>query len=148
MMKLLYEVIGMEDNCIFCKIIAGQIPAANVYEDDHVLAFLDISQVTEGHTLVIPKKHVENIFTCTDDVANTIFQSVPKIARALQETFPLKGLNVLNNNQPLAGQSVFHYHLHLLPRYGTDDGFGVHWTPQSYVEGLDALAAQIRSNVK
>ena len=104
--------------CIFCKIIKKEIPAHIVYEDDDVLAFLDISQVTEGHTLVIPKKHIPNIYALEEE-ATTLFKAVPKIARALRDTFNPIGLNMINNNdRPL--QSVFHFHVHLIPRYEND----------------------------
>ena len=95
------------DNCIFCKIISGEIPSSKVYEDDKVLAFLDISQATKGHTLVIPKEHVRNILEMSAETAETVFSRVPKIA---------------NNNEEVAGQTVFHAHIHLVPRYGADDG--------------------------
>ncbi|KYD06781.1 hypothetical protein B4119_0566 [Parageobacillus caldoxylosilyticus] len=114
-------------DCIFCKIVNGDIPAAKVYEDEHVLAFLDISQVTKGHTLVIPKVHKENIFELTPDVASHVFTVVPKIANAIKKQFAPIGLNLLNNNGEQAGQTVFHYHVHLIPRYGKGDGFGAVW---------------------
>ncbi|MDQ0816382.1 histidine triad (HIT) family protein [Bacillus pumilus] len=114
-------------NCIFCKIIDGDIPCAKVYEDEHVLAFLDISQVTKGHTLVIPKIHKENIYEMTPEVSNQYFQAIPKIARAIKQEFEPIGLNLLNNNGEKAGQSVFHYHMHIIPRYGKGDGFGAVW---------------------
>ncbi|KMK75690.1 HIT family protein [Alkalihalobacillus pseudalcaliphilus] len=116
-----------DPNCIFCKIINKEIPSATVYEDEDVLAFIDISQVTEGHTLVIPKAHQKDVFELTPDVSSKLFQTVPKIANALKKTFKLEGLNIVNNNGDLAGQTVFHYHLHLLPRYGKGDGFGAVW---------------------
>lgn len=104
--------------CLFCKIIDKEIPAHVVYEDENVLAFLDISQVTEGHTLVIPKKHVQNIYELEEE-ATSLFRAVPKIARALRDTFQPIGLNMINNNdRPL--QSVFHFHVHLIPRYEND----------------------------
>jgi len=104
--------------CLFCKIIDKEIPAHVVYEDENVLAFLDISQVTEGHTLVIPKKHVQNIYELEEE-ATSLFRAVPKIARALRDTFHPIGLNMINNNdRPL--QSVFHFHVHLIPRYEND----------------------------
>lgn len=115
------------ENCIFCKIIAGEIPSAKVYEDEHVLAFLDISQVTKGHTLVIPKTHIENVYEFTDELAKQYFHAVPKIARAIRDEFEPIGLNTLNNNGEKAGQSVFHYHMHIIPRYGKGDGFGAVW---------------------
>jgi histidine triad (HIT) family protein len=114
-------------DCIFCKIINGKIPSAKVFENEHVLAFLDISQVTKGHTLVIPKVHKENIFKLTPEIARNIFEVVPKIANALKTEFNPVGLNTVNNNGEEAGQSVFHFHLHLIPRYGKGDGFGAVW---------------------
>ena len=111
------------NDCIFCKIIEGEIPSYKIYEDDQVLAFLDISQLTKGHTLVIPKVHNENIFDMSEETARDVFAAVPAIARALEKAFQPKGLNILNNNGKFAGQEVFHYHLHLIPRYDEDDGF-------------------------
>lgn len=110
-------------DCIFCKIINGEIPSAKVYEDEHVYAFLDISQVTKGHTLIIPKEHKENVFELTSDQAARLFEVVPKIAQAIKKEFQVEGLNILNNNGAVAGQTVFHSHIHLLPRYGKEDGF-------------------------
>ncbi|MCF6136184.1 HIT family protein [Pseudalkalibacillus berkeleyi] len=115
------------DNCIFCKIVNGDIPAAKVYEDEHVLAFLDISQVTKGHTLVIPKDHHKNLYELPEDVAEKVFSVVPKIANSIKNAYEPIGLNLLNNNEEPAGQSVFHYHVHILPRYGKGDGFGAVW---------------------
>ena len=114
-------------DCIFCKIVKGEIPAAKVFENEHVLAFMDISQVTKGHTLVIPKVHKENLFELTPEMASNIFEVVPKIANALKTEFNPIGLNAINNNGEKAGQSVFHFHLHLIPRYGSGDGFGAVW---------------------
>ncbi|MBM7647609.1 histidine triad (HIT) family protein [Bacillus ectoiniformans] len=110
-------------DCIFCKIINGDIPSAKVYEDEYVYAFLDISQVTKGHTLVIPKVHKENIFELPSDLASHLFKAVPEIANAIKKAFNPAGLNILNNNGAVAGQTVFHYHVHLLPRYGEEDAF-------------------------
>ncbi|BBW97293.1 MULTISPECIES: HIT family protein [Geobacillus] len=138
------------DNCIFCRIVNGELPAAKVYEDEHVLAFLDISQVTKGHTLVIPKVHTENVFTLTSDVAGRLFSVVPAIANALKHAFSPVGLNVLNNNGEQAGQTVFHYHLHLIPRYGKGDGFGAVWKSHAsdYTPAdLQTIAAAIREQL-
>lgn len=110
-------------DCIFCKIINGEIPSAKVYEDEEVYAFLDISQVTKGHTLLIPKNHKKNIFEFSQEEASRLFQRVPIIAEALKEAYNPEGLNILNNNGETAGQTVFHYHIHLIPRYGLEDGF-------------------------
>lgn len=111
-------------DCIFCKIVAGEIPSYTVYEDDVVKAFLDISQGTSGHTLVIPKKHVPDLFAYDEDLAAAVFSRIPKIARAVKNSNPaIKGMNVINNNGKVAYQSVFHSHIHLIPRYSDDDDF-------------------------
>ena len=114
-------------DCIFCKIVNGDIPAAKVFENEYVFAFLDISQVTKGHTLVIPKVHKENLFELTPDIAKNLFESVPAIAKALKKEYQPLGLNLVNNNGDAAGQTVYHFHMHLIPRYGQGDGFGAVW---------------------
>lgn len=141
----------MGENCIFCKIIHGDIPAAKVFENEHVLAFLDISQVTKGHTLVIPKLHQQDIFELKPDTAKELFSVVPKIANAIKEAYDPIGLNILNNNGKPAGQAVFHYHLHLIPRFGKGDGFGAVWKDHSneYTnENLQQIAKEIVSSIK
>jgi histidine triad (HIT) family protein len=133
------------DSCIFCKIVAGTIPSYKVYEDDQVLAFLDITQVTKGHTLVIPKQHVEDVFALSAELASTIYRQVPHIANQLNDAFHPIGMNIINNNQaPL--QSVFHYHIHLIPRY-EHDGFTLsfHSTSPSK-EDLTTTLQNILSN--
>jgi histidine triad (HIT) family protein len=135
-----------DQDCIFCKIIAGDIPSAKVYEDEHVYAFLDISQVTKGHTLIIPKDHVKDIFELPEETAANLYRAVPGVAKALNKAFEPNGLNVLNNNKKPAGQSVFHYHLHLLPRYGKEDGFQPTWADNSgdySSEKLSSLSEEI-----
>ncbi|HFI0403200.1 TPA: HIT family protein [Streptococcus suis] len=115
-------------DCIFCKIVAGEIPASKVYEDDQVLAFLDITQVTKGHTLVIPKKHYRNVLDMDAEVAGKIFSVVPALARQLKEKLGASGLNIVNNNEEVAGQTVFHTHIHLLPRFDKNDGLDIQFT--------------------
>ena len=138
-------------DCIFCKIINGEIPSTKVFENEHVLAFLDISQVTKGHTLVIPKVHKENLFELTPEIAKELFSVVPEIARAIKQEFNPIGLNSLNNNGEAAGQSVFHYHMHLIPRYGEGDGFGAVWkthTSEYTQEDLKNIADSIAQHIK
>lgn len=121
----------MED-CIFCKIIDGEIPSYTVYEDDVVKAFLDISQNTPGHTLVVPKKHVKDIFEYDSELAAAVFSRLPKIARAIRDSnSDIKGMNILNNNGSVAYQSVFHSHIHLIPRYSDKDDFGITFSDNS-----------------
>lgn len=137
-------------DCIFCKIINGEIPSAKVYEDEDVYAFLDISQNTKGHTLVIPKEHSKNIYETDEKVAAKVFSQVPKIANAIREAFQPAGINILNNNEAPAGQSVFHLHLHLIPRYDETDGFGLKWiTHEDDYSGEDLadLAKAINKNI-
>lgn len=148
-MKIGKDGLSMSD-CIFCKIINGEIPSAKVYEDENVMAFLDISQVTKGHTLVIPKTHQANIYELTPDVANKLFSVVPKIANAMKKAYNPIGLNLLNNNGESAGQSVFHYHVHLIPRYGDGDGFGAVWKTHEKdysQDDLQNIAKTIGNNI-
>lgn len=139
------------NDCIFCKIINGDIPAAKVYEDDDVFAFLDLSQVTKGHTLVIPKVHKENIFDLTPEVASKLFEKVPLISKAIKKQYEPIGFNLLNNNGKPAGQSVFHFHLHLIPRYGNRDGFDALWKTHEddYTSAdLQQIAEEISQHIK
>ena len=108
--------------CVFCKIIRGEFNSSKIYEDDKVLAILDLSQATYGHTLVMPKAHYENIFDLDEEVAKHLFSVLKLISNHYQKTIPnIKGINLLNNNGKAAGQTVMHYHMHILPRYSYDD---------------------------
>jgi len=139
------------EDCIFCKIIEGELPSAKVYEDDHVYAFLDISQVTKGHTLIIPKVHTKNIYETPPEVAEELFARVPKLANAIKKTYNPIGMNLLNNNEKPADQSVFHLHIHLIPRYGEDDGYSSNWITHSEdydTESLQTMAQNIAKNTE
>ncbi len=106
-------------SCVFCSILNGDIPSYKIYEDENVLAILDISQATKGHTIVISKQHFKNLYDINEELAGNIFKVVPKIANAIKNAFNPIGLNVLvNTEKPL--QSVFHFHLHIIPRYYQD----------------------------
>ncbi|EFQ57138.1 HIT family protein [Streptococcus downei] len=136
-------------DCIFCKIIAGEIPSSKIYEDEKVLAFLDISQTTKGHTLVIPKEHVRNMLEMSDQTAADVFARLPKLARAIKTATGAKGLNILNNNEEVAGQTVFHAHIHIIPRYSDQDEVGITFTEhEPDFEALGQLAQAIASEVK
>ncbi|WP_243291454.1 HIT family protein [Bacillus sp. FJAT-47783] len=137
-------------DCIFCKIVEGEIPAAKVYEDEHVMAFMDIMQVTKGHTLVIPKVHKQDVFELTPELSRHLFEVVTKVAKSIKETFHPEGLNIVNNNGKEAGQTVFHYHMHIVPRYGKGDGFGVVWkshAEQYTFDDLQQLASSINEKL-
>jgi len=137
----------MNDNCIFCKIAAGQIPSATVYEDDDFRAILDIAPAHKGHTIILPKKHADNIFSLDDEVAAKVFPVAKKVAQAVKDTLGCDGVNILQNNGTAAGQSVFHLHVHVVPRY-EGDGILPVWPQGSYEDGEAALlAARIRANI-
>lgn len=142
----------MADNCIFCKIINGEIPSTTIYEDEDVKAFLDISQATPGHTLLVPKKHVENIFEYDDELAQKVLTKIPMIARAVRNFDPeIKGLNIVNNNGEVAYQSVFHSHIHFIPRYTADEGFAMDFVDNSENydgEQLEEIAVKIRAELE
>lgn len=113
---------------IFSKIIDGEIPSFKVYENDYVYAFLDISQVSKGHTLLIPKKASPNIYETDPETMKHIAEALPIVANAIKKAFNPDGLNIIQNNGEYASQSVFHIHFHLIPRYKEDiDGFGYIW---------------------
>lgn len=133
-------------SCIFCKIINGEIPCYKVYEDDNILAFLDITQTTIGHTLVIPKTHVENIFEWTSDISSQLSNVLPKVAHLLKSAFPnMKGLNMVSNNGEMAYQTVFHSHIHLIPRYTPEDAFSMTFnTDMATIEQLTKVFEQIK----
>ncbi|HLQ86971.1 HIT family protein [Enterococcus cecorum] len=139
----------MED-CIFCKIINGEIPSYKIYEDEVVYAFLDITQVTPGHTLVVPKKHAKDIFEYDEELASQVFARIPKIARALEKAYPdMQGLNIINNNREVAYQSVFHSHIHLIPRFSPHDDFSMHFgihQDQYNPTLMEAIAKRIRES--
>lgn len=141
----------MQD-CIFCKIINNEIPSMTVYEDDDVKAFLDISQATPGHTLVVPKKHVADMFEYDEELASKVFSRIPKIARAIKAFDPdIQGLNIVNNNGEVAYQTVFHSHIHLIPRYSTKDGFNMKFADNSSnyeTSDLEEIAQKISQNIE
>ena len=109
------------NDCIFCKIIAGEIPSTAVYEDDNVFAFLDITPVNPGHTLVVPKKHSTNVLDTDDETLASLFPAVKQVAHAVKKGMEAEGINIHINNGSAAGQVVPHLHLHIIPRYA-DDG--------------------------
>ena len=116
--------------CIFCKIIDGEIPSSTVYEDDKVKCILDLSQAGVGHTLVIPKKHYANVLEIDEEEFGYAMKIAKKIAIALKKTFNCDGINILNNCGEAAGQTVFHLHIHVIPRF-FNDTVDVKWVDHS-----------------
>lgn len=126
--------------CIFCKIVEGSIPSYTIYEDETVKAFLDISQVTKGHTLVISKKHYENFLTCDVEDMKKVMETAQKLGNELMVKLNAKGMNVLTNINEVAGQSVFHFHVHLIPRYDENDACQIHFNESEKVNFEEILS--------
>ncbi len=130
---------------IFTKIIRGEIPCHKVYEDEHVLAFLDINPLSKGHTLVIPKEAAPTLDQLSDEAAAAVGRVLPRICRAVKEVTGVTAYNVLENNEPMAHQAVFHVHFHIIPKPDADSGLGIRW-PAGNLEGEAgaALAESLR----
>ena len=118
----------VDANCIFCKIAGGEIPSTTVYEDEQFRVFLDLSPATKGHALIVPKQHYANIFEIDEAVLRDLIALAKKVATGMKEALNCDGINIIQNNGPAAGQSVFHFHLHVIPRY-EGDGQKMLWTP-------------------
>jgi histidine triad (HIT) family protein len=131
-------------DCVFCKIMAKQIPASVVHEDEHTLAFMDLGQVNPGHVLVAVKAHAENIYALDDTQAAALFRSVARAARAIRAAFSPEGLSVYQANGKAAGQTVFHLHVHLVPRH-ENDGMNLTWPVKNPArDKLEEYAAKLR----
>ena len=131
---------------MFCKIARREAQASHVYEDAEVIAFLDARPVNEGHTLVVPKKHYENIFEIPDEELGNLFRIVKKVASAVLNAERADGIRIVQNNGSAARQNIFHFHVHIIPEY---EAQGSHWhrkTPQQ--DELDEVAAKIRRNIR
>ena len=134
-------------NCVFCRIVAKEIPATVVHEDEHTLAFMDIGQVNPGHVLVALKKHAENIFALDEAQAAAVFGAAAKVARAIRGAFEPQGLSVYQANGAAAGQTVLHLHIHLVPRY-EGDGMALTWPVKNPPrEKLTEYAEKIRAKL-
>lgn len=132
-------------DCVFCNIVAGKIPAAKVHEDEWTLAFMDIGEVNPGHVLVAVKPHVENIYGLDDRQAAAVLQTAARVARAVKTVYSPGGLNLYQANGPAAGQTVYHFHLHIVPRH-ENDGMRLTWPAKNPPrEQLEANAARLRA---
>ena len=133
----------MKNDCIFCAIVAGEIPSFKVYEDEQVLAYLDINPFSKGHTLVIPKKHSTGLLDTDDETLAAIVARVKKVAARIQEKLGCDGFNIVQNNGEAAGQTVRHVHFHIVPRWNGDDATSFVGR-KGDMEALKALAEEIR----
>ncbi len=137
-----------QENCIFCKIVSGEVSANKIYEDDETLAFLDILPANPGHALIIPKDHFENIYTIPVLTWVRVQMTVQKVALAVKNALGVDGINIIMNNESAAGQAVPHVHIHVIPR-DADDGLK-HWPGKAYAEPAEAesIAEQIATELK
>ncbi len=134
---------------IFEKIIDREIPANIVYEDDHVIAFMDAFPIVKGHTLVVPKKVIENIYDLDEDTGAKVMKTITKVANAVKDAFEPAGLNVVQNNGAYASQSVFHLHFHIIPRYKEEhDGFGYKWVSIADENNTSEVRTEIEAAIK
>ena len=134
----------MRDDCIFCKIANGEIPSATLYEDENFRVILDLGPASKGHALILPKSHAANIYELSDEMAAKAMVLAKKMAGAMTEALKCDGFNIVQNNGECAGQTVFHFHMHLIPRY-KDDNVGITWKPG---ELTDEDKEEILSKVK
>jgi histidine triad (HIT) family protein len=135
-----------DPDCLFCKIVAGEIPSHTVDEDDRTIAVMDINPWTRGHALVIPKEHSRNIYDIAQDDLAAASSAAQRLARQMRDRLSCEGINVVQSSEPAAMQTVFHYHLHVIPRY-SDDGLKLAPHPQAAEhEELAALAEELRAH--
>ena len=123
------------ENCIFCKIAAGEIPSATIYEDDDFRVILDIEPASKGHALILPKDHYANLYELPEELASKALVVAKKVITKMTEIVECDGYNVLQNNGEAAGQTVFHFHMHLIPRYKEDD-VTIKWNPGALSDEL------------
>lgn len=132
-----------KDDCIFCKLANGMIPTRSIYEDENFKVILDAAPATRGHALILPKEHADNLYQMPEDMTAKAFVLAKKMAASMTETLGCQGFNIVQNNGEAAGQTVFHFHIHLVPRY-EDDGQGFFWEPRHYAEDvLDEICSQL-----
>lgn len=135
------------ENCIFCKIANHEIPGKVLYEDDQCMAFMDLSQTTDGHTLVIPKKHYDHFLDADEKTLSHMMIVAQKVASILQEALNAQGFNIVSNMNEVAGQSVKHFHIHIIPRYNENDAFHIHYTDRSQDVNLDDIYKKIKEHI-
>ncbi len=132
--------------CLFCSIVAGDIPAEKIFEDEHTLAFLDIRPTNPGHVLVIPKKHVENVLSADSETVAHVFEAVRILAPKVKEAMKADGINIHSNNGEAAGQVIFHLHTHIIPRF-TDDGYELWHGKDMTRDELHAIAERLQVEI-
>ena len=133
-----------KDDCIFCKIAAGEIPSRKIYEDSDLIAIMDLNPTSKGHSLIIPKEHCTNIYDIDEDIAAKVMKTAKKLATKMTVALNCDGFNLLQNNGETAGQTMFPFHMHLIPRYKDADNNMLKFTSVSFSdEEMDAIRDQI-----
>ena len=133
----------VKEDCIFCKIANGQISSKTLYEDEYFRVILDLGPATEGHALILPKDHAANLFELSEEVASKALLVAQKMAVRMKEKLGCDGVNIVQNNGEAAGQTVAHFHIHVIPRY-VNDGQNINWVPGSPTqEDLEAVCQKI-----
>lgn len=136
-----------KEDCIFCKIAKGEIPSTTVYENEDFRVIFDIAPASKGHTLIIPKQHYDDIFDMDAQIGGRLFSLATAVAKSLKKELNCEGMNIVQNNGLIAGQTVFHFHLHLIPRY-TGDTVNIKWNPgEANQEELEELASIVGKNI-
>lgn len=134
-----------KEDDIFCKIVKGEVPCYKIYEDEDVLAFLDLGQTTRGHTLVISKEHYDNFLSCPKEIMHKVMDIAQRVGQIQIKMLGAEGVNILSNCYEAAGQSVFHFHVHVIPRYNKEDGLRIEMRSQDANElNLPSLVDMIR----
>ncbi len=137
-----------DNNCIFCKLANGEIPTNSLYEDDMFRVIFDLSPATKGHAIILPKEHYKNLYELSDEVAGKVMVVAKKLAKVMTDVFEADGFNLIQNNNECAGQTVFHFHLHLVPRY-ENDSVNKFWIPgEADEESLKVWSKQIAEAMK
>lgn len=133
-----------DNNCIFCKIANGEIPSRTIEENDMFKVVLDVGPATKGHALILPKDHYRNLFDLPEETAAEVIKMAKKMALKMKDKLNCDGVNIVQNNEEAAGQTVFHFHMHVIPRY-KDDGQVIGWKPgQPSGEDLDAIIEELK----
>ena len=135
---------SQHEDCIFCKIIGGEIPSNTIYEDDEFKVILDASPASKGHALILPKEHYADIYEIDEKTAGHAMQLAKKLAKHMTDVLKCDGFNIVQNNHEIAGQTVFHFHMHLIPRY-EGDGVGLTWKPGTLTdEDREEILAKVK----
>ncbi len=133
----------IDNNCIFCKIANGEIPSKTLYEDEEFRVILDLGPATKGHALILPKSHYKNLYELPEETAGNVMKLAKKMATTMTQKLGCDGFNIVQNNNEVAGQTVFHFHMHLIPRY-EDDNQRITWKPMEPTQDeLEAIKKQI-----